>query len=57
MSQFSAEHLNVTAAITGALLCVIKRVLAAKPQKTECVRPRSNISRDSIVLKISHVRV
>jgi len=29
-----AEHLNVTAAITGALLCGIKRVLAAKPQKT-----------------------
>jgi hypothetical protein len=39
------------------LLCGIKRVLAAKPQKTGCVRPRSNISRDSIVLKISHVRV
>jgi hypothetical protein len=52
-----AEHLNVTAAITGALLCGIKRVLAAKPQKTGSVRPRSNISRDSIVLKISHVRV
>jgi hypothetical protein len=39
------------------LLCGIKRVLAAKPQKTGCVRLRSNISRDSIVLKISHVRV
>jgi len=39
-----AEHLNVTAAITGALLCVIKRVLAPKPQKTEYVRLRSNIS-------------
>jgi len=52
-----AAHLNVTGAITGALLCGIKRVLAAKPQKTECVRLRSNISRDSIVLKISHVRV
>ena len=28
-----AEHLNVTAAITGTLLCVIKRVLAAKPKR------------------------
>ena len=52
-----AEHLNVTAVITGVLLHGIKRVLAAKPQKTGCVRLRSNIPRDSIVLKISHVRV
>jgi hypothetical protein len=39
-----AEHLNVTASITGALLCVIERALAARPQKTGCVRLRSNIS-------------
>src|SRR6266403_1497651 len=39
-----AEHLNVTAAITSALRCLTKRVLAAKPQKTEYIRLSSNIS-------------
>jgi hypothetical protein len=52
-----AEHLNVTAAITGALLCVIERALAARPQKTGCVRLRSNIFEGFYRLKISHVRV